>query len=384
MLIYEFKLRGKPEQFAAIDEAIRTVQFIRNKAVRYWMEHKGTGKYDLSKLGAILAAEFPFADKLNSTARQQATERAWASISKFYDNCKKKVPGKKGYPKFQKDNRSVEYKKSGWKLSDDCRFITFSDGHEVGTLKLIGKQMLNAFQDKIQRVQVVRRADGYYAHFVLKVDRVEKIPATGSIVGLDLGLTHLWTDSNGQTQTNPRNLRQAEKAIKREQRRLSRKQKGSQNRKKQIKKCARKHLKVSRQRKDFAIKAARALYESHDLIVLEDLKVRNMVRNHHLAKSISDAGWSMLKDWIKYFATLFGKVCVLVPPEFSTQECHACGAREPKMLSQRWHSCPCGCKMDRDENAALVLLQRGLRKLENGTRGHRGTGVATLETPVDR
>ena len=384
MLIYEFKLRGKPEQFAAIDEAIRTVQFIRNKAVRFWMDHRGTGKYDLSKLGATLAAEFPFADKLNSTARQQATERAWSAVSKFFDNCKKKLPGKKGYPKFQRDNRSVEYKKSGWKLSDDCRFIAFTDGHGIGTLKLIGKQMLNAFQDKIQRVQLVRRADGYYAHFVLKVDRTEKMPATGSIVGLDLGLTHLWTDSNGEKKPNPRKLRQAEKAIKREQRRVSRKKKGSKNRKKQIKKLARKHLTVSRQRKDFAIKAARALYQSHDLVVLEDLKVRNMVRNHPLAKSISDAGWSMLKDWIEYFAKLFGKVCVLVEPAYSTQECHACGRKEAKTLSQRWHSCPCGCEMDRDENSALVLLQRGLRKLETSTRGHRGTEVATPETPVDR
>ena len=384
MLIYEFKLRGKPEQFTAIDEAIRTVQFIRNKAVRFWMDHQGKGKYDLSKLAATLAAEFPFADKLNSTARQQAAERAWSAIASFYENCKKKMPGKKGYPKFQHDNRSVEYKKSGWKLSDDCRFIAFTDGHGIGALKLIGKQMLNAFQDKIQRVQIVRRADGYYVHFVLKVDRTEKMSTTGSIVGLDLGLTHLWTDSNGEKKPNPRKLKAAEKAIKREQRRISRKKKGSKNRQKQIQKCARTHLKVSRQRKDFAIKAARALYESHDLIVLEDLKVRNMVRNHHLAKSISDAGWSMLKDWIQYFARLFGKVCVLVPPEYSTQECHACGRREPKTLSQHWHSCPCGCEMDRDENSARVLLQRGLKKLEEGSRGHRQTGVATRETPVDR
>ena len=118
--------------------------------------------------------------------------------------------------------------------------------------------------------------------------------------------------------------------------------------------------------------------------MLEDLKVRNMVRNHHLAKSISDAGWSMLKDWIQYFAKIFGKGCVLVPPAYSTQECHACGAREPKALSQRWHRCPCGCELDRDHNAALVLLQRGLKELETGSRGHRQTGVATRETPVDR
>jgi transposase len=92
----------------------------------------------------------------------------------------------------------------------------------------------------------------------------------------------------------------------------------------------------------------------------------------------------MLKDWIEYFAKLFGKVCVLVPPAYSTQECHACDHREPKTLSQRWHSCSCGCEMDRDQNAALVLLQRGLKQWEQGSRGHRQTQVETPETPVDR
>ena len=167
------------------------------------MDHRGSGQSDLSKLAATLARKFPFVAKLNSTARQQATERAWKAITNFYDNCKKKLPGKKGYPKFKKDTRSVEYKKSGWKLSDDCRFITFTDGHSIGTLKLIGKQVLNPFKDKIQRVRIVRRADGYFAHFVLNVDRTEQLPVTGSCIGLDLGLTHLWTDSNGEKPERP-------------------------------------------------------------------------------------------------------------------------------------------------------------------------------------
>lgn len=380
MLIYEYKLKGKPQQFIAMDEAIRTVQFIRNKAVRYWMDNKGVGKYTLNGLSKTLSQEFDFADKLNSQARQAACERAWSSISKFYDNCKKHKPGKKGFPQFQKDNRSVEYKATGWKLSDDCRFITFTDGHKIGRLKLIGKQILNPYRDKIKRVQIVRRADGYYAHFILDVTKTEHMPVTGSVVGLDMGLTHLWTDSNGQKKENPRKLKAAEKALKREQRRVSRKQKGSQNRKKAIKKLGRKHLKVSRQRKDFAIKAARALYQSHDLIVLEDLKVRNMVKNHCLAKSISDAGWSQLRTWIEYFGKVFGKVCVVVPPEYTSQECSACGRREPKKLSERWHSCPCGCEMDRDENSALVILHRGLKKLGKSTVGHTETWVATPES----
>ena len=90
MLVLEFRTYGKPEQFAAIDDAIRTVQFIRNKCIRFWLDHPKIGKYDLSKQCAILAAEFPFANELNSMARQSAAERAWAAISRFYDNCKKR------------------------------------------------------------------------------------------------------------------------------------------------------------------------------------------------------------------------------------------------------------------------------------------------------
>jgi putative transposase len=101
MLVFEFRAYGKPEQFAAIDDAIRIVQFIRNKCIRLWIDDPKTNKYDLSKQSAMLAREFPFADKLNSTARQAATERAWAAISRFYDNCKVKISGKKGYPKFR-------------------------------------------------------------------------------------------------------------------------------------------------------------------------------------------------------------------------------------------------------------------------------------------
>jgi putative transposase len=110
MLVLEFKAYGKPSQFAAIDEGIRVVQFIRNKCIRLWMDTPKIGKYDLSKYSAVLAKEFPFAEKLNAMSRQASADRAWTAISRFYDNCKKKVPDRKGYPHFQKDIRSFEYK----------------------------------------------------------------------------------------------------------------------------------------------------------------------------------------------------------------------------------------------------------------------------------
>ncbi|NEO92624.1 MAG: transposase, partial [Moorea sp. SIO3G5] len=99
MIIIELKAYGKKHQYSAIDEAIRTVKFIRNSCIRLWIDNKGTGKYDLSKYCKVLAKQFPFANELNSTARQAASERAWSSIARFYDNCKKKVPGKKGFQK---------------------------------------------------------------------------------------------------------------------------------------------------------------------------------------------------------------------------------------------------------------------------------------------
>jgi hypothetical protein len=119
MLVFEFKAYGNKSQFAAVFEAIRTAQFVRNSCLRYWMDNLKIDKYDLNKYCAVLAHEFPFADELNSQARQASAERAWSAISRFYDNCKKGIPGKKGYPKFQKDCRSVEYKSTGWKLAED-------------------------------------------------------------------------------------------------------------------------------------------------------------------------------------------------------------------------------------------------------------------------
>src|SRR5215472_3359701 len=115
MFICEYKLRTKAQQRTAIDEAIRTVQFIRNKCLRKWMDERGMGDNDLQVYCAELARQYPFAARLNSQARQTSADRAWLSIARFYKNCRDKKPGKKGYPKFVHDNRSVEYKNSGWK-----------------------------------------------------------------------------------------------------------------------------------------------------------------------------------------------------------------------------------------------------------------------------
>ncbi len=128
MLVCEDKVAGTKKQYAAIEEAIRTVQFIRNKCLRLWMDERGISKNDLQCYCAELAREYSFAHNLNSQARQASADRAWYAIAHFYDNCKHHEPGKKGYPEFQHNNRSVEYKTTGWKLDPDGRHITFTDG----------------------------------------------------------------------------------------------------------------------------------------------------------------------------------------------------------------------------------------------------------------
>src|SRR5437667_11936358 len=250
MLIQEYKLDGSTKQYQAIDDAIRVVQFIRNKCLRLWMDTWGVSKNDLQCYSAQLAKEYPFAKRLNSQARQTSADRAWFAISRFYDNCKSHKPGKKGYPKFQHDNRSIEYKTTGWKLEPDGKHITFTDGCGIGRLRLVGnpKQRIADFPtEQIKRVRIVHRADGYYVQFGVKAERViEHIP-TGKQVGIDVGLKAYYTDSEGHTIENPRHYRKAEQKLKRLHRAISRKQKKSQNRKKARKQLAREYLKVQMQ-----------------------------------------------------------------------------------------------------------------------------------------
>jgi putative transposase len=414
MLVYEYKLTGSQAQFAAIDQAIRTTQFMRNKALRLWMDSRGVTRNHLQVLCATLAHEVPFAARLNSQARQAAADRAWAAISRFYENCRTKRPGKKGYPRFQRDCRSVEYKQTGWKLESGGKHLTRSDGCGIGRLKLVGRRGVETFPlEAIKRVRLMRRADGYYAQFLIEaVRRVEHAP-TGTALGIDMGLHALVTTSAGQSVPPPQCHRKMEITLKRRQRQLMRKSrhprhmkgrhkdnhaqrhvakrnkypamrasvapqqlptgerpKPSANYVKTRRGLAKTHLRVSRQREDFARKVASALISSCDRIAYEDLQIRNLVRNHRLAKSIHDAGWGRLRHWVEYYARLHGIPAVAVPPQWTSQDCSGCGQRVHKSLSERTHRCVhCGLVLDRDENAAVNILQSAM----NRTVGHTGT-----------
>jgi len=372
VLILEYKLRANQTQQNAINEAIRTAQFICNKALRLWMDGCGVGWAEQQRLCAVLAKEYPFAARLHSNALQASADRAWAAISRFYQNCREHQPGKKGYPRFQHDNRSVEYKIGGWRLERDGQRMTFTDGMGIGTLRLIGTRSLETFPvSQIKRVRLLKRADGYYVQFAVKADRKTPHPPTGRQVGIDVGLKSFYTDSDGVIVSNPRFLRKAEQKLKRLHRRKDRKKKGSANRRRAIKRLAKGYLKVQRQRQDFARKTARALIMSSDMVAFEDLQIANLVKNHRLAKSIGDAAWGQFLHWLRYYGGIASVPVMAVPPHFTSQDCSGCGTRVQKSLSIRTHVCPgCGLVLDRDHNAALNILVLAL----NRTAGQAETG----------
>jgi len=352
MFVLEYKVKPKPNQIEAINEAIRTTQFVRNKVLRYWMDNRGVGKTELFRYNTALRKELKFVDDLNSHACQTAVERTLRAITRFYDNCQNKVKGKKNYPKFKKHSRSVEYKVSGWKLSKDKRHITFTD-----------KQ-----PEQIKRVRILNRADGYYVQFCIKLDprdTVKPLTPSQKATGIDVGLKFFLVDSEGHQIDCPNYYRKAEKQLNRLNRKKSKKyrkgKKQSRNYHKARKRYARKHLRVSRQREEFVKSVALRLVKSNDLIAYEDLNVKGMVKNRHLAKSITDAGWSVFRQWLEYFGDKYGKLTIAVSPHNTSQNCSNCGQKVQKSLSTRTHVCPhCGYTDCRDRNAALNILQKGL------------------------
>ena len=373
MIVLEYKLKGKGEQFHRIDDAIRTAQFIRNKCIRLWRDNKGINKTLMFRHNTELRATYPWCHNLNSHACQASVERAAKSIEKFYSDLKDPSVKKKSYPRFKKHSRSVEYKQSGWKITKNRKQLTVTDQTGIGSFRLVGSRDLHFYQlEQIKRMRLIRRADGYYAQFSIHIDRNEIREKTGRAVGLDLGLKYLLADSNSNFVLPPKFLRKAEKRLKRLQRSVSKKydkqrrknkQRQSNNYHKSRIRLAKQHLKVSRQRKDFAVKLARCVVISNDIVAFEDLKIKNLVKNRHLSKSISDASWGILRQWIEYFGKVFDVETIAVPPHYTSTDCSDCGARVKKSLSTRTHICDCGCELDRDTNASINILNRGIDTL---------------------
>lgn len=205
---------------------------------------------------------------------------------------------------------------------------------------------------------LVLRADGHW-YVLIVCDTIDvPLPVSDEDVGLDVGLKVFLADSNGNAVANPKHYRESQKTLRRKQRTFSRRVKGSHRRRKAARNVARTHLKTSRQRKDFQHKVSRSYVNRYQTIVSEDLNIQGMVKNHCLARSISDAGWNSFLNMIAYKAESAGRVFVQVPARFTSQQCFKCGELVPKSLSVRTHVCThCGYVEDRDVNAARNILR---------------------------
>ncbi len=224
----------------------------------------------------------------------------------------------------------------------------------------IGLRWSRPLEGVPKTITISREADGWYASFSCADVPTQPVPPTGRETGIDVGLKVFLVTADGDVVENPRYYRRGEQRLAEAQRRVSRRQTGSNRRKKAVVLLARAHQHVQRQRRDHHQKTARALVRAYDTIYLEELRVANLLRNRPLAKSISDAGWAQFWSILDAKAAWAGRRVVAVPPQYTSQDCSGCGTRVPKSLSIRTHVCSsCGLVLDRDENAARNILRAG-------------------------
>jgi len=293
---------------------------------------------------------------VHSQVLQDVLRRLDKSFQNFFQRVKNGE--KHGYPRFKSKDRfnSFTFPQSGFGIEEGKLILS-----KIGAIKLIQHREIPK-EAIIKTCAIKRDVDQWYVIFVVDLPDVEiEKKEIKSSVGIDLGLNEIATLSNGEKVDNPRWLRESERKLAKEQRKLSRKKKGSQNRKKQKRIVGTVHRKIRNQRSDFHHKISKELVANYDLIVFEDLMVKNMMKNHFLAKSISDAGWNELVSFVSYKAAEAGKIVELVNPNGTSQLCSRCGMEVKKSLAVRTHRCPhCGLVMDRDKNAAINILNRGL------------------------
>ncbi len=259
-----------------------------------------------------------------------------------------------GYPRFKSRDRynSFTFKQTGWNVTAGCLVI-----RGLGSLKVRWSRPLLG---TVKTVTVKRDADAWYVTFSCVVDVADPVaePALPAI-GIDLGLEHFLSTSDGEHVANPRYFRTGEDILARRQQALARKKRGSARRKKAKLLVTKAHRKVWNQRRDFHHKTAQRLVQGHGLIAVEDLHIANMARNPSLAKSISDAGWGQFIAILTQKAEEAAVVVIAVPPAGTSQSCSGCGRTALKGLSERWHTCEhCGCSLQRDVNAARNILAR--------------------------
>jgi putative transposase len=368
---YKYKLIPTPEQARTLETILWRCRDLYNAALEErktaWERgHVSLTYYRQKAELPDLKADIPEYTEVHSQVLQDVLLRLDRAFQAFFRRVSNGE--EPGYPRFQGRNRynSFTYPQYGKGAVLDGGVLSLS---KIGRIPL---RLHRPLEGTPKTVIVSKEADGWYACFSCAEVPMEPLPPTGEDTGIDVGLKVFLITAGGEIVENPRHYQQAEKRLAKAQRRVSHRKKGSKRRRKAVALLKRKQQKVQRQRTDFHHKTALKLLRQYDTIYLEDVRVANMVRNKHLAKSISDAGWAAFRTILEGKAAYAGRRVVAVPPAYTSQDCSGCGERVPKSLSVRTHLCShCGLVMDRDENAARNIQWAGqaLRGLAGAPAG---------------
>ena len=356
---FKYKLRPTAEQERELERTLLRCRTLYNVALEQritaWQRRGvSVSRYQQEAELTAIRAEFPAYAAIHSHVLQDVLARLDKTYQAFFRRVQRGE--KAGFPRFKPAARSTSftYKEygNGARLDNGCLVLS-----KIGRLAVRWSRPLEGTP---KTVTVTREADGWYVCFSCAEVPVQPLPLTGQETGIDLGLESFAMLADRTPIANPRIFRVAELNLRRAQRRVSRRKKGSHRRRKAVTLLAKAHQQVRRIRQDFHHKQALSLVRQYDTIYHEDVQVANMVRNHALAKSISDAGWGQFCATLAFKAAYAGKRVVAVPPAFTSQACSGCGVLVQKGLSVRWHTCPaCGTSLHRDHNAALNILRLG-------------------------
>jgi putative transposase len=364
---YRYRFYPSPEQEAELLRTFGCVRKVWNLALdartEAWYQRQERVSYVQSS--AMLTEwkqtdELAYLNEVASVPLQQALRHLQGAFAAFWDKRAK-------YPRFKSRRRSrqsAEYTRSAFRYRDgQVRLAKMTEPLDIRWSRLLPEGA------EPSTVTVSRDAAGRWFVSVLVEETIEPYPAASSVVGIDVGLTSLLTLSTGEKVANPRHERRDRERLAKAQRALARKQKGSVNREKARVKVARAHARIADRRRDFLHKLSTRLVRENQAVVTEDLSVRNMVRNHSLARAISDAAWSDLRDMLEYKCEWYGRELVVIDRWFpSSKTCSACGHLAAKMpLGVReWTCASCGTRHDRDVNAAINIRAAGLAVLACG------------------
>jgi putative transposase len=349
---YKYKLIPTPTQERELGRVLGLCRWLYNTAlerrITAWQRcHVSLSPYQQAAELKDIRAAMPEYEAIHSHVLQDVLARLDKTYQAFFRRVK--AGEKAGFPRYQGRERwhSFTYVEYGNGARLDNGFLVLS---KIGRVAV---RWSRPIEGTPKTVSISKEADGWYACFSCVDVLLQPLPPSGQETGIDLGIEAFATLSDSRRIFSPGGYRKAECAMITAQRRVSRRKTGSNRRRKAVTLFAKAHLKVRRQRADFHHKTALTLVREHDVIYHEDLQTANMLRNHHLAKSIADAGWAAFLTILNFKAACAGRSVVAVPPAYTSQRCSGCGVVVAKGLSVRWHRCPeCGTSLHRDHNAA--------------------------------